>query len=593
MKLQNFLRHSFLAGLLLPPLVAGAASEDPPPVIPFEPVEQIHLRSNALPIVNLTPELLYRLMVAEFAVQRGDLDLGAELLLRAARDTSDPRLAKRAFQFSMVGRNFALAHQAAQLWALVSPNDAEAVASALALSASSGQTEGLAAALWKRIEIADDKEQAIGQAAAIVAKLADKRAAYDVLNTALKAPVRHLPITFLALADAAWAGQNAERALTNARRAQELDPSSEQAAQRLLEYGLKVNPQVALASAKAFLERYPQTERLGLLLVSRLAERGDFEGALSQIRQMRRNAPENFDLEYTEAEVNFRAGRYDVAKSLLNEYISVQLQRRQSLDDNATDALSDTSDARLLLVRIAEQQGNLHEAIDQLKLIDEPALEFQVRVHEAVLYGRLGNLVAARKTIESIEPQSDNEQAVLALTLASIYRDAGRTDLAVQTLVKADAQVPRSAEIKYDLAMLYERQGNFKELERLLREVIVLRPDDANAYNSLGYTLVDQNVRLDEAQRLLEKALQLEPDNPYTLDSVGWYFYRTGDFESAIQYLERSYKRLPSPDVAAHLGEVYWAAGRKADALKLWNQALKKDPGNDLLVRTMRRFGVQ
>ncbi|NLZ11614.1 MAG: tetratricopeptide repeat protein [Alcaligenaceae bacterium] len=592
MKLQNFLLSCVFAGPLLLPLAVAAASGDAAPMPP-EPVEQIHLRSNELPIVSLTPELLYRLMVAEFAVQRGELDLGAELLLRAARDTSDPRLAKRAFQLSMVGRNFALANQAAQLWALVAPNDPEAVASSLALSASSGQTAGLSAALWKRIENAEDKDLAIGQAAAIVGKLSDKRAAFEVLNAALRAPVRNLPITYLALADAAWAAQDAERALVNSRRAQELDPSSEQAAQRLLEYGLKVDPAAALASAQAFVARYPQTERLGALLVSRLAERGDYTGALALVQQMRRNTPENFDLQFTEAEVNFRAGRLDAAKALLNDYITVQTQRRLSLDDKASDAMADASDARLMLVRIAEQEGKLHEAIEQLKRIDEPALEFQVRVHEATLYGRLGDLVAARKTIESITPQSDNERAVLAMSLASIYRDAGRTDLAIQTLAKANTAVADSAEIKYDLAMLYERQGNFQAFERLMREVMALRPDDANAYNSLGYTFADQNIRLDEAQRLLEQALSLEPDNPYILDSVGWYLYRTGDYESAAEYLERSYKKLPSADVAAHLGEVYWAMGRKEDARKIWAETLKKDPGNDVLVKTMQRFGVK
>ena len=592
MKLQNsLLSLVFTGSCLVPALTVAATGEAAHQAL--DPVEQIHLRPGALPAVNLTPELLYRLMVAEFAVQRGDLDLGAELLLRAARDTSDPRLAKRAFQFSMVSRNFALANQAAQLWALVAPNDPEAVASALALSASSGQTEGLAAALWKRIESADDKEQAIGQAAAITGKLADKRAAYSVLNAALRAPVRNLPVTFLALADAAWAGQNAELALSNARRAQELDPGSEAAAQRMLEYGLRVDPVVAIAGAKDFIEKYPQTERLGLLLVSRLAERGDYQGALALVQQMRRNVPENFDLQYTEAEVNFRAGRLDEAKALLQQYINVQMQRRQSLNDKTTDAVADASDARLMLVRIAEQEGKLHEAIDQLKLIDEPALEFQVRIHEAVLYGRLGDLAAARKTIEAIEWQSDNERAVLAMSLASIYRDAGRTDLAIQTLAKANTDIADSAEIKYDLAMLYERQGNFQAFERLMREVMVLRPDDANAYNSLGYTFADQNIRLDEAQRLLEKALSLEPNNPYILDSVGWYLFRTGDYETAIEYLERSYKQLPAADVAAHLGEVYWTLGRKDDARAVWAQALEKDPDNDVLLKTLQRFGVK
>lgn len=592
MKLQNFLLSCVFAGPVLWPLAAGAASGEAPSGPP-EPVEQIHLRSNELPIVNLTPELLYRLMVAEFAVQRGDLELGAELLLRAARDSSDPRLAKRAFQLSMVGRNFVLANQAAQLWALVAPNDPEAVASSLALSASSGQTEGLSAALWKRIESSDDKELAIGQAAAIVGKLSDKRAAYEVLNAALRPPVRNLSITHLALADAAWAAQDAGRALTNARRAQELDPSSEQAAQRLLEYGLKVNPTEALASAQAFVARYPQTGRLGALLVSRLTERGDYNAALALVQQMRLNAPENFDLQLTQAEVNLRAGRLDAAKALLNEYIAVQTQRRQSLDDKTSDAMADASDARLMLVRIAEQEGKLHEAISQLKLIDEPALEFQVRIHEATLYGRLGDLGAARKTIEAITPQSENERAVLAMSLASIYRDSGRTDLAIQTLAKANTDVPNSAEIKYDLAMLYERQGNFQAFERLMREVMALRPDDANTYNSLGYTFVEQNIRLDEAQRLLEKALSLEPDNPYILDSVGWYLFRTGDYESAAEYLERSYKQLPAADVAAHLGEVYWVMGRKDEARKIWAQGLQKDPGNAVLIKTMRRFGVE
>ncbi|OXR49858.1 MULTISPECIES: tetratricopeptide repeat protein [unclassified Pusillimonas] len=590
MKLSISLLSSVVAAALLQ---FSAAAHAAPGDAPSTPVEQIHLRPNALPTVTLTPELLYRLMVAEFAVQRGDLTLGSELLLGAARDTSDPRLAKRAFQFAMVSRNFGLADQAAQLWSLMAPNDPEAVASALALSASNGKTEGLAAALWTRIEKADDKDAAVGQAAAIVSKLADKRAAYQVLDAALREPVRKLPITYLALADAAWAGGDTQRALGDARRALELDPSSEQAAQRILEYGLKVDPQAAIAATQAFIARNPQSGRLGLMLVSRLAERGDYAAALRQVQQMRRSSPENFDLLYTEAEVNFRAGNNSAAKALLNEYINVQTQRRQSLDDKASNAIADTSDARLMLVRIAEQENNLPEAIAQLRKIDEPALEFQVRVHEAVLYGRMGNLTAARKTIDAISPQSENERAVLAMSMASIYRDGGRTDLAIDTLAKANAAVPNSAEIKYDLAMLYERQGNFEAFERLMREVMVLEPDDANAFNSLGYTFADQNIRLDEAQALLERALQLEPNNPYILDSVGWYLYRTGDYAAAVQYLERSFRALPAADVAAHLGEVYWAMGRKDDALKIWEQGREKDPNNDTLLKTLSRFGVK
>ena len=126
-----------------------------------------------------------------------------------------------------------------------------------------------------------------------------------------------------------------------------------------------------------------------------------------------------------------------------------------------------------------------------------------------------------------------------------------------------------------------------------MRRIMELTPDDANAYNSLGYTFVEQNTRLDEAQTLLERALQLEPDNPYILDSVGWYFYRTGDYESALQYLQRSFEILPEAEVAAHLGEVLWAMDRKEEARDIWKQGKEKDANNETLLKTIERLGAE
>ena len=126
-----------------------------------------------------------------------------------------------------------------------------------------------------------------------------------------------------------------------------------------------------------------------------------------------------------------------------------------------------------------------------------------------------------------------------------------------------------------------------------MRRVIELEPDNANAYNSLGYTLVEQNRRLDEAQDLLEKALQIEPDSPFILDSVGWYFYRTNDLPAALEYLQRSYDLMPLGDVAAHLGEVLWKLNRHDDARRVWRTGLEKDPGNEALLKTLERFKVK
>ena len=568
------------------PLLLGDTPE-------VDPAEQILLRPGELPMVRLTADILYRLLVAELAAQRSDFAQASQLMYALARETSDPRLARRAFQFAMAGRDLAGALKAARQWVLVAPNDPDAQASSLALAASSGQTNGLATNLRERIEEAANKEQAIAQAASIVSKMSDKQVAYQVLDQALPTSVRNIPLAHLALSDAAWEADDPAKALEAARRALELAPNSEMAAQRVLEYGLRVDSRAAIRETQEYVQKYPDMRRLRLLLVNRLVGRHEFDAALAQIDLMRKHAPEDFDLLYTEAEVNVRAERYDRAKQLLNEYIAVQEQRGHALPDKATTAGSDASDARLLLVQIAEKQGDTNEAIRQLDLIQDPSVRFQAQIHKAVLISRRGDLEGARRTVEALTPQDEKERSVQALTMASIYRDSGRTEQAIAMLEKADAELPDTAEIKYDLAMLYERQGRYDEFETLMRRIIELAPDHANAYNSLGYTFADRNINLDEAEELLERALELEPDNPYILDSVGWYLYRTGDYVGALEYLRRSWQQLPSAEVAAHLGEVLWMMQRKNEARDIWKEGLKVESGNDILLKTLKRFGVR
>ena len=561
-------------------------------VIELEPVEHIQLRSDGVPMVTLSPDILYRILVGEVAVQQGDFDTASQTFLSLARDTADPRFAQRAFQFSMADNNLSRGIAAAKEWSILAPNDPEAKATALALEASAGKTTGLAQTLHQRISQAPDKEQAIIQAMTIISKMVDSRLALDVLEQALPNDVRHLTISHLALADVAWTAQQPERALRESRLALAQEPSSELAMQRVLEYGLGIEEQAVIQQAEQFVEANPDLRDLALLLINRLVDLKRYDQALHQLALMQKRNPEDFDLQFTEAEINIRAERYDTAIRLLNDYINVQNQRRKSISDDRTLALSSISDARLSLVQIAEKQNNLHEAIRQLDLIEESSLQFQAKVHRAVLEARLGDIRKANRTLDALGVLGRCDQAVVDLTRASILRESGRTDEAVAVLERADKELPDTPEIKYDLAMLYSTQGRYEELETLLRQVIDLQPHNANAYNALGYTFVDQNENLDEAQGLLEQALELEPNNPYILDSVGWYFYRIGDYQAALEYLVRAYELLPDAEVAAHLGEVLWAKGRQNEARDVWLKALKPENPNYKLLRTMQQFGV-
>src|SRR5690606_16446830 len=138
--------------------------------------------------------------------------------------------------------------------------------------------------------------------------------------------------------------------------------------------------------------------------------------------------------------------------------------------------------------------------------------------------------------------EEEDDAVRIRLTQALIYRNAGKADQAIRYLRQADNDMPRNALIKYELAMMYEQQGSFEEMETLLREVIALKPSSPEAYNALGYVFADRNMHLDEAQLLLDRAVALAPDNPFILDSMGWLQFRLGNLELALEYLENAFE---------------------------------------------------
>ena len=144
----------------------------------------------------------------------------------------------------------------------------------------------------------------------------------------------------------------------------------------------------------------------------------------------------------------------------------------------------------------------------------------------------------------------------------------------------------------YETALLAEKLGRLDLLESRLRKLIELRPESAQAYNALGYSYAERNLRLPEARELIEKALKLAPEDSFILDSLGWVLYRQGDLPGALTILERAYAKRSDPEIAAHLGEVLWVLGRKEDAGRILREAQQKFPTNEALADLVKKFAL-
>jgi Flp pilus assembly protein TadD len=150
--------------------------------------------------------------------------------------------------------------------------------------------------------------------------------------------------------------------------------------------------------------------------------------------------------------------------------------------------------------------------------------------------------------------------------------------------------MPEQPDLLYDFALTAEKLDRFDLLEENLRKLIAVRPDHAHAYNALGYSLADRNVRLAEARKLIEKALEISPDDYFIIDSLGWVLYREGDLKGAAAQLWRAYHGRPDPEIGAHLGEVLWMLGEREEAKRIWGESLTTSPENETLRKTIERF---
>ncbi len=247
---------------------------------------------------------------------------------------------------------------------------------------------------------------------------------------------------------------------------------------------------------------------------------------------------------------------------------------------------------QLLLARAAEQRHDDAAAARWLAQVDAKDADLQVVSLRAGLLARQGKLAEALQMIRAANASTPAEQRYKLLTEVQLLLDQKKLGEARDVLNKANAETPDDIDLVYQEAMVDERLNRLDDMERLLRRILVLQPENSQALNALGYSLADRNLRLDEALTMVRQAHELSPADPFIVDSLGWVEYRMGHFDAAATLLAQAYSSRKDTEIAAHLGEALWADGKHAEAAQVLRDAHKLDAGNEVLKQTMTRLKV-
>ena len=252
----------------------------------------------------------------------------------------------------------------------------------------------------------------------------------------------------------------------------------------------------------------------------------------------------------------------------------------------ALELRPDFPSARVLVGRVLESVGRDEEAIQAYGLVDRASpLSWSARLR------RSGGLARLERDDEAIgilrRMAAERVERTDALNrLGDIFRNRKRFFESVEAYDAAIARIgsiePRHWRLLFSRGIALERSKNWPRAEKDLLAALKLSPDEPYLLNYLGYSWVDQGIKLQDARKMIERAAELEPQSGAIVDSLGWALYRIGDYDAAVEQLERAVELEPlDPTVNDHLGDAFWRVGRRNEAMFQWRRALNLDPEPD------------
>lgn len=533
-------------------------------------------RQPVLPEQDLTQLMLFDFLLGETALQRGSSEIAVSTYLGLAKSTRDPRVAQRATEVALQSRRPVAALEAATIWVELDPDSIPARQTVTALLVNASKLD-LAQPHLEKLLASEGANigRAFMQLNNLLARNTNKAETLALVQR-LALPYPNLAEAHFAVAQAAWLANRFEVALAAMKQVVALRPEWELA----VIYQGQILQRSSTASAIEFFESYlgahPAAKDVRLSYARMLVTDKKISQARVQFQQLLTEHPANADIALAVGLLSMELRDFDAAEANFKKVLEL--------------GYKDPGTARFYLARVYEETKRIDTAMEWYRSVEGGDQYLPAQAKYAGLLAKQGKMGEARKHLQQLPAENNQQRAQLILAEAQLLRDTGAYQEVFNLLSSSLEKLPNYPDLLYDRALVAERLGKVDVMEQDLRKLIQLKPDYAHAYNALGYSFADRSYRLPEALELIEKAVKLAPDDPHIIDSLGWVHYRIGNLKEGIKYLNQAFAIRPDPEIAAHLGEVLWKQGEKEAAKKIWQTALKSDPDNEVLLKTIKKF---
>ena len=579
-------RISLFLGACLLALAPAAFAQTPAAAAPSAPKTPERSALDA--------QLMYQLLISELSFQNTDYGSAYGLMLHAARESGDAQLYERAIEMALTARDANAAMGAAKAWQQAQPQSPDPDRHLLQLAIGLNRLPDSLAVLQRMLARvpAAEKSAAITGLTRFYTRATEKTAAADLVEKALAPELANRatgPAAWAAIGNLRLLANNKAAALAAARKGAALNPASDDVA--MLAITLLDPPAEGMAELLQTYFAGPATLQVRMGYVRKLIDLQRYDQALEQVQRLTRDKPDFPDAWLVQGSIEFQNQALESAARSLWAYVALVAPAVAApLNEELALTPRGLVQAYLLLSQIAEKQRDFAQAQSVLERIRSPQDAARVQLRRAMITALAGSLDDALALLDKL-PDSDPDEARIKLNAQlQLLREHQREQQAYELLAQERKRNPQDVDLMYEQALSAEKLGRLDEMESLLRAAIKQQPDYHAAYNALGYSLAERNIRLPEARALVSKALEFAPNDPFILDSLAWVEFRSGNLALALRILQEAYRARPDAEIAAHLGEVLWAMNQRDEASAAWRKGLDLNANNETLKSTILRL---